>query len=46
MLAVSRETAATSLLGGAGLYGFTDAHFAKATAAAAKRAPAGMVAAR
>jgi hypothetical protein len=29
-------------LGGAGLYGFTEADFAKADAAAAKHAPAGV----
>ena len=45
MRTVSRETAAKILLGGAGLYGFTEAHFTKAAAAAAKRAPASMVAA-
>ena len=37
---VSRKTAAEILLGGAGLYAFTDAHFAKADAAAARQAPA------
>ena len=42
---VSRNTAAQILLGGAGLYGFTEAHFTKAAAAASKRAPASMVAA-
>ena len=41
----SRETAAKILLGGAGLYAFTEAHFAKAAAAAGKRAPAAMAAA-
>jgi len=39
---VSRKTAAEILLGGAGLYGFTEADFAKADAAAAKHAPAGV----
>ena len=33
---VSRETAAQIFMGGAHLYGFTDQHFAKAAAAAAK----------
>jgi predicted TIM-barrel fold metal-dependent hydrolase len=37
---VSRKTAADILLGGAGLYGFTEVDFAKADAAAAKHAPA------
>jgi len=37
---VSRKTAAEILRGGAGLYAFTDAHFAKADAAAARPAPA------
>jgi predicted TIM-barrel fold metal-dependent hydrolase len=37
---VSRKTAAEILRGGAGLYAFTDAHFAKADAAAARQAPA------
>jgi hypothetical protein len=45
MRTVSRETAAKILLGGAGLYGFSEAHFAKAAAGAAKRAPAVMAAA-
>jgi hypothetical protein len=44
MRTVSRETAAKILLGGAGLYGFTEAHFAKAAAAAAKRAPTAVAA--
>src|SRR6266540_748088 len=39
---VSRKTAAQILLGGAGLYGFTEADFEKADAAAAKHAPAGV----
>ena len=39
---VSRKTAAEILLGGAGLYGFAEADFAKADAAAAKHAPAGV----
>jgi hypothetical protein len=38
--ACSRKTAAEILLGGAGLYNFSEAHFAKAAAAAAKQAPA------
>jgi hypothetical protein len=39
---VSRKTAAEILRGGAGLYGFTEADLAKADAAAAKHAPAGV----
>jgi len=38
---VPREIAAQILVGGAHLYGFTEAHFAKADAAAAKRTAAG-----
>jgi hypothetical protein len=38
---VPREIAAQILMGGAHLYGFGDAHFAKADAAAAKRAASG-----
>ncbi|HMB35632.1 MAG TPA: hypothetical protein VKV41_16435, partial [Methylomirabilota bacterium] len=36
----SRKTAAEILLGGAGLYNFTETHFAKAADAAARQAPA------
>jgi hypothetical protein len=35
---VSRDIAAQIFMGGAHLYGFTDAHFAKADAAATARA--------
>jgi hypothetical protein len=39
---VPRKIAAEIFLGGAGLYGFTEADFTKADAAAAKHAPAGV----
>jgi hypothetical protein len=37
---VPRETAAQILMGGAHLYGFTEAHFTRAASAAARRHPA------